>query len=147
MQKTDTLVFSPEVPPDLEHAPLIREEALDWLETHYPGVVSFTTGDVLGMVGERGRRWLIARLRARGIGDEEEFGLPAAADALTVLFLRSKGVKFREAVDAVVGGTSPVTPPPGYGGIWNWLIVFALARLRGHVPSSGVRVRHPADVV
>ena len=134
MQKT-ALVFSPEVPPDLEHAPLIREEALDWLETHYPGVLSFTTGDVLGMVGERGRRWLIARLRARGIGDEEEFGLPAAADALTVLFLRSKGVKFREAVDAVVGGATPVAPPPGYGGIWNRLIVFAMARLRRHVPA------------
>ena len=135
MQERDALVFSPEVPPDLEHAPLIREEALDWLETNYPGVLAFTTGDVLGMAGERGRRWLVARLRARGIGDEELFSLPATSDALTVLFLRSRGVRFREAVDAVVGGPTPVAPPPGYGGIWNRLIVFALARLRRHVPA------------
>ena len=135
MQIPDGPVFSPEVPPDLEHASAIREEALDWLESHYPGVLAFTTGEVLRMAGEPGRRWLIARLRAQDIGNEQEFSMPATADALTVLFLRSRGLKFREAVDAVVGGTAPVAPPPGYGGIWNRLIVFALARLRRHVPA------------
>lgn len=136
MQKRETLLFSPEVPPDLEHASLIREEALDWLETNYPGVLAFTTGDVLGMAGERGRRWLIARLRAGGIGNEELFSLPATSDALTVLFLRSKGVKFREALDAVVGRKEASRgSEPRYGGVWNRIIVVALNRLRRHVPA------------
>ena len=130
MKNTDTLVFSPKVPPDLEHAALIREEAFDWLDTHYPGVQSFTSGDVLGMAGERGRRWLIARLRDRGIGNEELFSLPATSDALTVLFLRSKRVKFRDAVDAVAGGKGRSdSPEPRYGGVWNRLINIALQRL------------------
>ncbi len=134
MRKQDARVFSPEIPPDLEHAPLIREEALDWLETHYPGVLSFTTGDVLRMAEEKGRRWLIARLRAQDIGNEEEFSLPAAADALTVLFLRKKGVKFREAVESVVGRKeSSRSPEPRYGGVWNRLIIIALKRLRRRV--------------
>ena len=136
MQKPGASPFNPEVPPDLEHAPLIREETLDWLETHYPGVLSFSTGDVLRMVGEQGRRWLIARLRSHDIGNEEEFSLPAAADALTVLFLRSKGVKFREAVDAVIGRKeAPRSSEPRYGGVWNRLLVTALDRLRRNVPS------------
>ena len=136
MQKKHALVFSPDVPPDLGHAAQIREEALDWLESHYPGALSFTTGEVLRMAGESGHRWLIARLRARDIGNEAEFSLPAAADALTVLFLRSMGMKFREAVDAVVGGKeAPRGPEPRYGGVWNRLIVVALARLRRHVPA------------
>lgn len=135
MQKQAALLFSPEVPPDLEHAAQLREESLDWLETHYPGAVSFTTGEVLRMAGESGHRWLIARLRARDIGNEEEFSLPAAADALTILFLRSRGVKFREAVDAVVGGKeAPRSLEPRYGGVWNRLLVAALDRLRRRVP-------------
>ena len=130
MRNQDTPVFSPGIPPDLEHAPQIREEALDWLDTHHPGAVSFTTGHVLDMVGEQGRRWLIARLRARGIGDEELFTMPATADALTVLFLRSRGVKFREAVAAVIGRqeTSQVSERR-YGGVWNRLIDIAVKRL------------------
>ena len=136
MQKQNTLLFSPEVPPDLEHASQIREEAFEWLDAHHPGDVSFTTGNVLHMAGESGRRWLITRLRARGIGNEELFGKPATADALTVLFLRSRGVKFREAVDAVVGGKEGprTTPELKYGGVWNRLIVAALERLRRRVP-------------
>ena len=124
-------VFSPDIPPDLEHASNIREEAFEWLDTHHPGAPNFTTGNVLRMAGEQGRRWLIGRLRARGIGNEELFGVAAAADALTVLFLRSKGVRFREAVDAVVGGKmSERSPEPRYGGVWNRLIDIALKRLR-----------------
>ena len=135
MQKQHSLVFSPDIPPDLDHASQIREEALDWLETHFPGDVSFTTGEVLRLAGELGHRWLIARLRAHDIGNEAEFSLPAAADALTVLFLRSRGVKFREAVDAVVGGKGdPRTPAPKYGGVWSRLIDAALDRLRRRVP-------------
>ena len=131
MQKLDAQVFSPEIPPDLEHASQIREEAFDWLDANYPGVPSFTTGNVLHMAGERGRRWLIGRLRARGIGNEEEFSLPATADALTVMFLRSRGVKFRKAVDAIVVGQEPSRDPePRYGGVWNRLIEIALKRLR-----------------
>ncbi|MBI2171479.1 MAG: hypothetical protein HYU30_05595 [Chloroflexi bacterium] len=134
MQKRNSLLFSPEIPPDLEHAAQVREEALDWLETHYPGALSFTTGEVLRMAGESGHRWLITRLRARDIGNDEEFSLPAAADALTVLFLRSRGVKFREAVDAVVGGKqAPRSLEPRYGGVWNRLIVIGLKRLRRRV--------------
>ena len=134
MQNSDTAVFNPEVPPDLERAPLIREEAFDWLDKYYPGQLSFTTGEVLRMAGEQGRRWLIARLRSRGIGNQEEFSIPAAADALTVLFLRSRGVKFREAVDAVLG-RKEVSESPGtkYGGLWNRLIDIALKRLRRRV--------------
>ena len=135
MQKRNAPVFSPEVPPDLEHVHLIREEAFDWLDSHYPGALSFTSGHVLGMAGEQGRRWLIARLRAQGIGNEELFSMPATADALTVLFLRSRGVKFREAVDAVVGREEASrSPEPRYGGVWNRLIVAALNRLRRRVP-------------
>ena len=136
MEVPSASVFSPEVPPDVGHAPLIREEAIDWLESRYAGVLSFSTGEILRMAGDQERRWLIGRLRENGIGNEEEFGLPAAADALTVLFLRSRGVKFRKAIDAVVG---PVElsrgSEPKFGGVWNRLIVFALARLQRHVPA------------
>ena len=91
MSERDRLFFNPDIPPDLGHAPLIREEALEWLERQHPGMLSFTTSDVLHMGGEPGRRWLIARLRAQGIGDKAKFSLPDTADALTVIFLRSKG--------------------------------------------------------
>ena len=131
MQKQDATVFNSEVPPDLEHAPQIREEAFDWLDTHYPGVLSFKTGEVLRMAGEQGKTWLIRRLRDRGIGNEEEFSQPATADALTVLFLRSRDVKFGKAVDEVVGGKGTSrSPEPRYGGVWNRLIDIALKRLR-----------------
>ena len=131
------LVFSPGIPPDLEHAPLIREEAVEWLERLYPGVPTFTTSEVLGMGGESGRRWLIARLRAQNIGDEAEFSLPDTANALTVLFLRSKGVKFRDAVDAVVSKNEPSrAPEPRYGGMWNRLIIAELDRLRRRIPNG-----------
>ncbi len=135
MQDNDTMVFDPGVPPDLEHAPLVREEAIDWIESRFPGVLAFTTGAVLRMAGEGSRRWLITRLREHGIGVEEMFSLPAAADALSVLFLRSKGVKFREAVDAVVGGQEASRAgEPRYGGVWNRLLVTALDRLKRRVP-------------
>ena len=92
------IVFNPEIPPDVQHAPLIREEAIDWLETSHPGIISFTTGQILQMVGEnKERRWLIGRLRKKGIGNEALFDLPSAADALAVLFLRSRGIKFKDA--------------------------------------------------
>ena len=65
MATRDLQSFKPDIPPDLEHAPLIREEALDWLETRHSGRQSFTTSEVLRMAGEPGRRWLIARLRTR----------------------------------------------------------------------------------
>jgi hypothetical protein len=135
MPKKETSVFSPGVPPDLDHGSLIREEALEWLEIHHPGVQSFSTPDVLRMSGETGRRWLIARLRGHSIGDEAEFSLPDTADALAVLYLRSKGVKFRDAVDAVLGRTDlPRSGEPRYGGVWNRLIVSTLERLRRRVP-------------
>lgn len=135
LQNSPTPVFNPEIPPDLEHAPQIRSEAFDWLDAHYPGILSFTSGRVLRMVGEEGRRWLIARLRAKGIGDEEEFSIPATADALTVLFLRSRGVRFSKAVDALAGGQEgPSSPQPRYGGVWNRLVIAALERLRRRVP-------------
>ena len=130
MVRIDTPVFSPDVPPDLENAPSIREEAFDWLDTHYPGASSFTSGQVLAMAGERDRRWLIARLREKGIGNEELFSLPATADALTVLNLRSRGAKFAKAVEAVVGRQSTSKgPEPRYGGVWNRLIDIAMKRL------------------
>ena len=135
-QKRSTPLFNPEVPADLEHAHQIRGEAFDWLDAHYARVISFTTGQVLRMVGEQGRRWLIARLRSRGIGNEELFNLPATADALAVLFLRSRGVRFREAADAVLGRdkVGESAEPVKFGGIWNRLIVVALDRLRRRVP-------------
>lgn len=136
MATREAPVFNPEIPPDIEHAALIREEALDWLERQFPGGLSFGTGDVLRMAGQQEKRWLIARLRDKGIGNEELFSLPDTADALAVLFLRSRGVKFREAVDAVVGGKEASrSPEPRYGGVWNRLVVTALERLRRHVPA------------
>ena len=131
MQIQATQVFSPDLPPGLEHASVIREEAFEWLDTHHPGALTFTPGNVLGMAGEKGRRWLIGRLRDRGIGNEELFSVAATADALTVLFLRSRGVRFREAVDAVgKRGEAVGRPEPRYGGVWNRLIDIALKRLR-----------------
>ena len=131
MQKLDAPVFSPEVPPDLDHAPMIREEAFDWLDSHYPGELSFKSGTVLRMAGEQRRRWLIGRLREHGIGNEGRFSLPDTADMLAVLFLRSRGVKFREAVDAVVGRQGRTrSPGPRHAGVWNRLINIALKRLR-----------------
>ncbi len=131
MQKLDSPVFSPEVPPDLDHAPMIRAEAFDWLDSHYPGELTFKSGTVLLMAGEQRRRWLIGRLAQHGIGDQGKFNLPDTADALTVLFLRSKGVKFREAVDAVVGREELTRSPESrHAGVWNRLIDIALKRLR-----------------
>ncbi|MEE8349165.1 MAG: hypothetical protein V3R94_06330 [Acidobacteriota bacterium] len=130
---TDRL-FSPKIPPDLEHASLVREEALEWLESNYHGILSFSTAEVLRMVGEQNRRWLITRLREHGIGNQDGFNLPGAADALAVLFLRRRGVKFREAVDAVIGRTqTPKDPKPSFGGVWNRLIMIAFKRLRRRV--------------
>ena len=128
-------VFSSDVPADLEHAPLIREEALDWLEAVYSAATSFTASDVLRMADEQGRRWLITRLRANGIGEEEHFSPPVAADALAVLFLRAKGVKFREAIDAILGGRgTALAVERTYGGVWNRLTAVSLDRLRRLVP-------------
>ena len=135
MSKENKPEFNPEIPPDLDHASLIREEALDWLETYFPGTLSFPTGEVLHMAGEPGRRWLIARLRGHNIGNEAEFSLPDTADALAILFLRSRGVKFRDAVDAVVGNKESMgVSEPRYGGLWNRLILSNLERLRRRIP-------------
>lgn len=134
MKRKELPVFSPDIPPDLDHAPLIREEALDWLETRFPGSLSFTTNQVLRMGGESDRRWLISRLRARNIGNEAEFSLVDTADALTILFLRSSGVKFHDAIEAVVHSKAAQTSPePKYGGMWNRLIITSLDRLRRHI--------------
>ena len=131
MKKLEAAVFSPEVPPDLDHAPMIREEAFDWLDSHHPGELSFKGGTVLRMAGEQRRRWLIGRLGQHGIGDQGKFSLPDTADALTVLFLRSKGVRFREAVDAAVGRQQLTRSPESrHAGVWNRLINIALKRLR-----------------
>jgi hypothetical protein len=133
--KQDIPTFNPDIPPDLDHAPLVREEAIEWLETHYPGIQSFATADILRIAGEPGRRWLIARLRGHKIGIKVEFSLPETADAITVLYLRARGVKFRDAVDAVVGRNElPRPSEPKYGGVWNRLIVATLERLRRRVP-------------
>ena len=67
MPKQDTPVFRPKVPPDLDRARLIREEAFDWLDTHYPDVTSFTTGRVLRTAGEQG---LHRRYGALALSDE-----------------------------------------------------------------------------
>ena len=127
--------FITDLPANLDHAAMIREEALDWLEKQFPGTHSFSPGELLRMAREQGRRWLITRLRAHDIGNESEIGLSAAADVLTVLFLRSRGVKFREAVDAVVGREPVVRGMElRYGGLWNRLLVSALDRLRRRIP-------------
>ena len=61
--------------------------------------------------------------------------MPAAADALTVLFLRARGVKFQAAVAAVIGREPVVTGLESrYGGLWNRLLVNALDRLRRRIP-------------
>ena len=52
MKKKTLKVFSLQIPPDLEQAPLIREEALDWLETQYTNQHSFTTAEVLQMAAK-----------------------------------------------------------------------------------------------
>ncbi len=57
--------------------------------------------------------------------------MPATAYALTVLILRFRGVKLREAMAAGFGGREPSTSPePPYGGVLNRLINVALKRLR-----------------
>jgi len=124
-------VFSPGIPPDIEHAPLIREEALEWLERVFPRRQSFPSGDVLRMADEARRRDLISRMRKQGIGNDQEFDLPDTADALTVLFLRSRGIRFGEAMARVRGGPGRGEDAgPRYGGVWNRLIDIALKRLR-----------------
>ena len=127
--------FSPQIPPDLEHAPLVREEALDWLERRFPRDHTFSSGELLRMAGDQERRWLIPRLRAHGIAESKEIGHTDAADALTVLFLRSQGVKFREAVDAILTRQEQTgISEPRYSGVWNRLVITALDRLRRRVP-------------
>ena len=129
-QLTEISQFRPDVPADREHAAQIRAEAFDWLESTYPGVTSFSNGSVLRMAGEQARRDLVGRLKKHEIGDKDGFSLPAAADALTVLFLRVRGVRFRDAVDAVVGDESPSSTIPRFRGVWNRLISIAFKRLR-----------------
>ncbi len=136
MKRNHVQLFTPDIPPDLEHAPQIREEALDWLETHYPGSHNFKTAEILKMVGETERRWLITRLRSYDIGKGTEYNLPEAADALTALFLRSKGVKFRDAVDAVIDRReTPGSHGTKYGGMWNRLVVNAIESMRRLITS------------
>jgi hypothetical protein len=133
MKGKEIQTFNPDIPPDLEHVSLIREEALDWLEIRYPGTRSFTTSQVLRMGGEPDRRWLIARLRDRDIGNEAEFSLIDTANALTIFF-RSNGVKFHDAVEAVVREKADQTSSePKYGGMRNRLIITALDRLRRRI--------------
>ena len=128
----DGNIFHPDVPSDLSHASLIRAEALDWLDSNFPGSVTFPGVRVLAMAGEQKRRWLIGRLREHGTGGQKDFDLPATLDALTIMFLRSNGVKFRDAVDAVIGGTeSLVTLDSRNGGVWNRLSVFNGASRQG----------------
>ena len=129
-------VFSSDAPADREHATVIREEALDWLEAVYPDATSFTPSDVLRMAGEQGRRWLITRLRAQGISVDGDFSPPVVANALAVLFLRSKGLKFADAVEAVGGGRGAAPPVERtYGGVWNRLTAVSLDRLRRLLPA------------
>jgi tetratricopeptide (TPR) repeat protein len=136
MPESKRPVFDPRIPPDLDHAAAIREEALDWLETRFPGVLSFLPADVLRMAGEQGRRWLITRLRARKIGDEARFNLTDTADALAILFLRSKGVKFFDAFSAVLKQPEGErTSERRYGGLWNRLIAAAIDGLRRRLPA------------
>ena len=131
MQISPPMVFNPDVPPDLEHAPMIRVEAFDWLDTQYPGDRLFKSGEVLRMAGEKERRWLIGRLHKLGIGDRRGFTRDDTANALTVLFLRSRGMKFRDAVDSVAGrAEGSASPGPRHTGVWNRLISIALKRLR-----------------
>ena len=40
VRENTTPVFAPDIPPDKEHASMVREEALDWLERQFPGVHS-----------------------------------------------------------------------------------------------------------
>ena len=132
MKQLDNIsLFRPDIPADREHAAQIRAEAFDWLEDNYPGATSFSNGAVLRMAGEQARRDLVGRLKKHEIGDQDGFSLPAAADALTVLLLRYRGVRFRDAVDAVLGGDDgPSSSTPRFRGVWNRLISIALKRLR-----------------
>lgn len=68
--------------------------------------------------------------------------MPATADALTVLALRSRGVNLRKAVDAVFGGreASP-SPEPRHGGEWSRPINVALKPLRSPATSRRVARR------
>ena len=110
--------FTTDIPPDLDHAAMIREEVLDWLETEFPGTHSFRTGELLQMANEQKKRWLISRLRTHDIANDEDIGVPAVADALTVLFLRARGVKFQAAVAAVIG-REPVVTGLVLSHVWN----------------------------
>ena len=53
--RIEHLVSSPDLPADLEHAALVGEEALDWLESAYREAMSFPVSDMLRMAGEQGR--------------------------------------------------------------------------------------------
>ena len=134
MLKTVAPVFSPDIPPDLDHASQIRGGAFNWLDMHYPGIREFDTGAVLDMAGERERRWLITRLRKQGIGNQELFDIPNTVDALAVLYLRSNGVKFGEAVRAVTANAPQSSSEQSFGGLWNRLIGISLDRVRRRVP-------------
>jgi tetratricopeptide (TPR) repeat protein len=134
MLKSGIPAFRLDVPADLDHVAEIRMGTFHWLDQHYQGVRSFDTGTVLGIIGERKRRWLIKRLRDKGIGNQEEFDLPSAVDALAVLYLRSNGVKFGEAVRAVMENAPRSSPEQSYGGLWNRLIAISLERVSRRVP-------------
>jgi tetratricopeptide (TPR) repeat protein len=101
-------MFSPDVLPHAA-AHLVLEKAYDWLDANHPHAVSFPTDQVLRMAGEDGRHELIAALRERGFGSGD-FSPSATADALTVLFLRSKGLGLGEAADELFGKKNASRP-------------------------------------
>lgn len=129
-------VFAVDAPADVEQASLIREEAIDWLESRFSVDHQFRPRDILAFAGESERRWLLPRLRAQGLIQHETVSLAEAADALAVLNLRSRGVKFGDAIEAVSGGAGAgALGAPRYGGIWNRLAVVAQASIQRMLPA------------
>lgn len=127
-------VFAPNTPADIQHSRLIREEALDWLERVRPGIRKFSNSDVLELTGEGGRRWLIHRMRERGLVQSDQLDTSETATAIAILFLRSNGVKFREAISAVVESIgTPTEPRPRFGGVMHRLVQVALTQTEEQV--------------
>ena len=90
---------------------------------------------MLALAGERERRWLLQRLRSHGLVRNEPLEIAEVADAVTVLDLRKRGVKFREAIDATVAGPAGnEVATARYGGVWSRLTMVALEGIRQMLP-------------
>ena len=109
MQNSEASAFSSDIPPDLEHASQIRDEAFEWLDMRYPGDRSFTTGEVLRMAGEQSQRWDPAFIKMREMIASGEVGELGAVINYNINPLFNGGSHWFDVMQLINGDVSAVS--------------------------------------